>query len=580
MTRIEQHLSSLYGETAARDLVPRIIECWTHYGFQSGTIENNQKPSLSLTQRDALLITYGDQLRKDGEKPLETLRNFLSTQVEGVVSGVHILPFYPYTSDDGFSVTDWFAVDQQLGEWSDIQKLGDNFDLMFDAVFNHLSAKSAWFKKYIEDDPAYRNFFIDVQGDPDLSGVVRPRALPLLTEFPSTSGLRKVWTTFSADQVDLNFKNPEVLLASIRALLFYVKNGSKFIRLDAIAYLWKEVGTSCIHLPQVHEVVQLYRAILDEVAPDVSIITETNVPHVDNISYFGNGSNEAQLVYNFALPPLVLHSLASGDATELSRWASTLQLPSDRTAFFNFLASHDGIGVNPARGILEQKAIDALVSRAQANGGYVSYKHTPDGSKIPYELNISYFDALSNPNNHTETIETQIDRFMVSQAIMLALAGVPGIYFHSLFGSRSDRPGAETSGIPRRINREKFQAVDLESSLADKNSLRSKVFSRYGHLLKIRREQIAFHPRTAQTILDAPPNIFALLRTPVHSKEPVLCLHNVSERLVRFEGNIPGAPSANRWNDLLSGQSYDQADDKICIDLAPYQVIWARLSNS
>src|SRR5690606_35016656 len=108
----------------------------------------------------------------------------------------------------------------------------------------------------------------------------------------------------SADQVDLNFKNPAVLLATTRALLFYVEHGAKFIRLDAIAYLWKEIGTPCIHLPQTHQVIQLMRAVLDEVAPDVRLITETNVPHPDNISYFGAGTNEAQLVYNFALPPL------------------------------------------------------------------------------------------------------------------------------------------------------------------------------------------------------------------------------------------------------------------------------------
>ena len=129
----------------------------------------------------------------------------------------------------------------------------------------------------------------------------------------------------------MNFKNPDVLLALLDALLFYVARGARFIRLDAIAYLWKRIGTSCIHLPQTHAVIQFWRAVLDEVAPHVLLITETNVPHADNVSYFGDGTNEAQLVYNFALPPLVLHALLRGDATHLTRWAQSLTLPSDRS---------------------------------------------------------------------------------------------------------------------------------------------------------------------------------------------------------------------------------------------------------
>src|SRR5262245_27155439 len=302
------------------------------------------RTALSLTERDALLITYADQVQTAGELPLRTLSDFARHHLPGVVSGIHLLPFYPWSSDDGFSVKDYFAIDPALGGWDDVRRLDAEFDLMFDAVFNHMSAQGGSFQKFLRDDPAFRDFFVTVDGNPDLSRVVRPRALPLLTEFQTAGGPRKVWTTFSADQVDLNVRNPRVLLALVDALLFYVEQGARFIRLDAIAYLWKEIGTSCIHLPQTHQIIPLLRAVLDELAPQVMLITEPNVPHADNTSYRANGANEAQLVHNFALPPLVLHSPGTGHAAKPAPWAQALRLPSDQVTFVHFLASHDGIG--------------------------------------------------------------------------------------------------------------------------------------------------------------------------------------------------------------------------------------------
>ncbi|HPC62754.1 MAG TPA: alpha-amylase family glycosyl hydrolase, partial [Verrucomicrobiota bacterium] len=280
-------------------MVPRLNHLITRAAAAFPQTSASPEP---LCERDTLLITYPDQLREPGLSPLAALDRFLAGHVRGMISGVHLLPFYPWSSDDGFSVKDYFAVEPAYGTWEDICRIGQNFDLMFDAVFNHLSAQSDWFQRFLRNEPGFEDFFVTVEGDPDLSRVVRPRALPLLTTFPSATGPRKVWTTFSADQVDLNFKNPAVLLRVIEALLWYVRHGARFIRLDAIAFLWKEVGTSCLHLPQTHGVIQLLRSVLDCCAPHVRLITETNVPRADNISYFGDGTNEAQLAYNFALP--------------------------------------------------------------------------------------------------------------------------------------------------------------------------------------------------------------------------------------------------------------------------------------
>lgn len=565
-----RHLAFLYGEDKAHPLLDRVQSLLSDHRARIMPRDSG------LSQRDSILITYGDQVQAPNEKPLKTLKKFCDAYLTDAVGGIHILPFYPWTSDDGFSVVDYRQIDPALGDWDDVSAM-QNFRLMFDAVINHISSQSEWFQKFLQDDPRYRDYFITVEGEPNLSVVVRPRALPLLTSFRTPSGEKNVWTTFSADQIDLNFKNPEVLLEILDILLLYAGRGADFIRLDAIAYLWKEIGTTCIHLPQTHAVVQFLRAALNEVAPHVYLITETNVPHVDNISYFGDGTNEAQLVYNFALPPLTLHAFHTGDARILSEWAKTLSLPSDRTTFFNFLASHDGIGLNPARGILSDDQINLLVNKTLDHGGLISYKHNPDGTQSPYEMNINYFDALSNPfllpspspaaGAIQETLDLQVDRFIAAQAIMLSLVGVPGIYFHSLFGSRGWLEGVKKTERHRTINREKLQFDELQKQLADKNSLRSKVFQRYSRLLKARSRNSAFHPHGAQRVLDLHPAVFAIERISPDEKSRVLCLHNVAQQKVSFSMNRKSG------TDLFTGETVSAS----AVALKPYQVLWIKL---
>ncbi len=570
---LRDHLARLYSEAPAPAIERKLDELLRRYRNRA-TVAARHNPGLTLNERDALLITYADQVREPGVAPLRTLAAFCEQRLAGIVSGIHILPFYPWSSDDGFSVKDYFSVAPEYGTWEDIARFQPQFDLMFDAVFNHMSAQGDWFQRFLRDEPEFRDFFVTVEGKPDLSQVVRPRALPLLTEFPTAREPEKVWTTFSADQVDVNVKNPRVLLALLEALLFYVTHGARFIRLDAIAYLWKEIGTSCIHLPQTHAVIQLMRTVLDEVAPHVQLITETNVPHADNISYFGDGTNEGQLVYNFALPPLVLHALLRGDASHLTRWATTLKAPSDRTSFFNFLASHDGIGLNPARGILPASDIDFLVERCEAHGGFISYKQNTDGSKSPYEMNIVYFDALNDPAAE-DSLETQVNRFMVAQAIMLSLAGVPGIYFHSLFGSRNDRAAALESGIHRRINRQKLTLAELELDLADERSLRACVFVRYRVLLEARRSHAAFNPHAEQRVFEDDRRVFAVLRIAATGRDWVLCLHNVTNQRVTVKVTTAGDPSAGVWMELLNERPHPfLADGTMSVNLQPYEVNW------
>lgn len=574
---MRSHLIELYGEPPGLETFRRLSILLD--GYRDRILSPPQASSLS--ERDSILITYGDQVQAQNEKPLKTLNVFCKLHLTDIVSGIHILPFFPSTSDDGFSVLDYRKVDPALGDWDDITSLRGHFRLMYDAVVNHISSRSEWFQGFLRGDPRYRDYFIAVDGLPDLSQVVRPRTLPLLTNFKTSSGEKRVWTTFSEDQVDLNYKNSEVLLEILDVLLMYAERGADFIRLDAIAYLWKEIGTTCIHLPQAHRIIQFLRAAFDEVAPHVHLITETNVPHTDNVSYFGDGTNEAQLVYNFALPPLTLHTFHTGDARLLSDWARTFALPSDKTTFFNFLASHDGIGLNPVRGILSDADIASLVDKTLAHGGLISYKQEADGTQSPYEMNINYFDALSDPNGK-EPLDLQVERFLAAQAIMLSLVGVPGIYFHSLFGSRGWLEGVRQTGHNRTINREKLQFDKLQEGLAAQGSLRSKVFRQYRRLLLARGGSLAFHPHGKQCILDLDSALFALVRQSPSDGQRVLCLQNISGGFkavkVDFEAILSLKPHGGWLYDLVSGKRFN-VRRKTPLRLYPYQTLWLALKK-
>lgn len=571
-TPLLDKLITLYGPVDGAATHTRLVNMLDDFHAAHPHLGRRVDPAGRITERDVMLITYGDSLVEPGQPPLQTLHEFALRYLKGVISTLHILPFFPYSSDDGFSVTDYKAVNPTLGDWDDIERLGADFKLMFDAVINHVSAESAWFRAFLTGDPQYDNFFITVDPGTDLTGVVRPRSLPLLTAVQRGGKTVHVWTTFSEDQVDLNFSEPEVLLRIIDVLLFYVARGASFIRLDAIAYMWKAPGTSCIHLEQTHTVIRLIRELLDQVAPSVALITETNVPHAENISYFGNGRDEAQLVYQFTLPPLTLHAFASQDATRLSTWAATIQNPSPTATYFNFTASHDGIGVRPVEGILSGEEVAALVEQVQAHGGAVSYKANSDGSQSPYELNITYFDALSNPAGD-EPIEVQVRRFIASQAIQLAFVGMPGIYIHSLLGSRNWNAGVAQTGRLRSINRERLVATEVEAALADPASLRSQVFSAYRHLIAVRIREKAFHPNGAQAVLDLGPALFALLRTSPDAAERILAVTNVANRAVRLDLGARDVPDARAYHDLITGEHIAAG---AALEVAPYRVLWLK----
>lgn len=553
---IAGHVTRLYGPQRARGI---LADLEARMGRMPAPFSGHR---YRFGPADAMLITYGHSLQREGEAPLRTLKGFVDGHLAGLFNTLHILPFFPYTSDDGFSVVDYGRVDAKLGTWEEVTALGEKFRLMFDFVLNHVSARSHWVRRYLAGDADYADMAIAVSPDGDLSAVARPRVTPLLTAFAHQDGNpRWLWTTFGPDQVDLNWANPAVMLRMVDVMLDYVRRGADLLRLDAVAYLWKTVGTDCIHRPETHRVVKLLRAVLDRVAPHVVILTETNVPHAENLGYLGDGRDEAQMVYNFTLPPLLLHTLLEADATVLSRWAAGLETPSPETTFLNFTASHDGIGLRPLEGILPSAAVDRLVAHSLANGGRVSMRTGADGRRQPYELNITYVDALRLAGRADPW---HLARFMASQSIQYALPGVPATYIHSLLGSRNWQEGVERSGQPRRINRQPLDASRVRRELADRDSFRHAVFHGYRRLVGLRCRQAAFSPDAAARILDLGPSVFAVCRQ--CASQTLWALTNVSAR--RCTVRLPAGDG--ELTDLVDGSRAAPG----AVSLAPYQYRW------
>lgn len=569
--RLRGHLDVLYPPAQAEDAHRRLCERLERFRAANP----RPAPAERFDQTDVMVIAYGDMVQAEGEPPLRTLRGFLDDHVSDLLGGVHLLPIHPSTSDDGFAVADYDRVDAALGDWGDVAAYRPRYDLMLDAVVNHVSASHPWVRGWARGDPAYDGFVIDVDPQVDLSRVTRPRTTPLLTPMGTAGGTRHVWTTFSADQVDLDVANPEVLLALTDVLLRYMEVGANRLRLDAVAFLWKEIGTSCIHLPQTHEIVRLWRSVVDAVAPDTLIVTETNVPQEENLRYFGDGTDQAHLVYQFPLAPLVLHAFHTEDARTLRLWLSQQTAPSPQTTFLNFLGCHDGIGLRPVEGILPQQDLYDLVTRVQAHGGGVSLRAHPDGSASPYELNSVYFDALNNPEAG-ESMETQVARFMSAQAILLAVAGIPALYLHALVGSRNWREGMATTGKLRTINREKLDRDVLESELADPLSLRRAVLDRWRPRLRARRSRAAFHPNAEQRLPPVDPGLLVVDRVATDGADRVLCVHNVTGHPVTLSLDArAGLPARAELAALVSNlKAVTDARGGLSLKVPPYGVGW------
>ena len=519
--RIITHLDQVYPHLDTAALAQQLIDAMQY------PADATDPPLLynPWDASDVVVITYGNSIVQSGELPLHTLHRALHRHLGDLVSIVHILPFYPYSSDDGFSVIDYRAVDEQLGEWADVEAIGKDYRLMADLVINHCSRKSQWFENFLAGTKPGKGFFRTASPNDDLSPVIRPRASELLYPVDTPQGQQLVWCTFSHDQMDLDFSNPEVLLEFVSIVRFYLAKGVRVFRLDAIAFLWKEVGTSCLNLPQTHEIVRLLRALVEHFDREVLLITETNIPDRENLTYFGNG-NEAHMVYNFPLPPLLLHTLWGGDSSALNRWIMSLPPAQSGTTYFNFIASHDGIGMRLVEDLLPEDEQSALVKTAQEFGGRVSWRRLDNDLLKPYELNISLYDALSG--THAGADDLAHERMCCAHSIMLALEGVPAFYIHSLFGTRNDLEKLDRLGQNRAINRHNWLLDELEDNLLDADNAHAKIFNELKRLIAIRKRQTAFHPNAVQFTLQLGPSLFGVWRQSIDRRQSIFSISNIT----------------------------------------------------
>jgi sucrose phosphorylase len=534
-----------------------------------------QQPTMSRSsksqwdERDIIAITYADTILEHRKKPLVALKHFLDSYLKNTVSAVHILPFFPFTSDDGFSVLNYSSVNESVGSWEHIESIAKDYHLMADLVINHCSARSQWFENFIKDVQPGRDYFVTADPDTDLSAVVRPRTNDLLRTVETTSGTQHVWCTFSHDQVDLNFQNTEVLKEFVNIIRQYLDHGVRIFRLDAVAFLWKKIGTDCLNLPETHEMVRLLRTLIEASQPDAIIITETNVPNRENLSYFGNG-NEAHCVYNFSLPPLLLNTLVTGNCRALKQWMMSMPPARVGTAYFNFIASHDGIGLRPAEGLLSDSEINQLVETMKDFGGHTSWRKLANGEIKHYEINISLIDALKGTCSGLD--QWQIERFICAHTIMLALEGIPGIYLHSFIGTENDHQRVKNSGHNRAINRHQWQYPDIEEQLNDPTSSHSLIYAQMQKIIELRRQQPAFHPNATQFTLHLGDHLFGFWRQSMDREQSIFCISNITNLPQTLNLSDINLIDNQSWLDIITGDLC--IGDNQSVSMKPYQTLW------
>ncbi len=564
LARVAAHLEQLYPD---ENIALLTQQCLSTLGKSASKTVVDQ--STLWSEQDTVLITYGDSLREAGEKPLHTLKKFLHDYLTNTVSVVHILPFFPYSSDDGFAVIDYTEVDPVLGDWNDISHIAQEFKLMVDLVINHTSSQSRWFKNFQYGKDPGKDYFYQASPEYDLSMVVRPRTNPLLRPIETAEGIKYVWCTFSHDQIDVDFSNPKVLLEFISIIARYFDQGACWVRLDAVAFLWKQIGTPCIHLPETHEAIKLLRLLVEYKNSEAVLITETNVPNHENLTYFGN-CNEAHLIYNFSLPPLILHALMSGNSEHLKSWLMSMPPAPMGCTYLNFTASHDGIGLRPAEGLLSDEELSTLVNTMQNFGGKISRRTGNDGTEKPYEINISLFEAMKGTNSGTD--QWQIERFLCSQIIMMSLEGIPGFYIHSLFATPNDLNKLLAMQQNRSINRKNWDYSELLTLLKNPESASAKIFNELTRLIKIRKKQPAFHPNATQFTLHLKSELFGYWRQSARRDQSIFCINNLSDLPQELHLADINLINTEQWTDLIGTQPID--DLYGMLTLKPYQCIW------
>ena len=523
------------------------------------------------SENTILLITYADSINRGlSGKTLNDFGKFYKQYLEKFINSIHFLPFFPSSGDGGFSVKNHNDVDKSYGTWEDIQSLSKKANIMTDLVLNHSSSKGDWYKNFLDDKNPGKNYFYVVDKNYDCSKVVRPRDHDLLTEIELQNKKKFLWCTFSHDQIDLNFKNPDVLLEFIKLILKLSSYGIKIFRLDAVAFIWKQPGTTCLNLSQTHEIIKLLRDIVDQLDKNLIIVTETNLPKQENLSYFGK-NDEAHWIYNFSLPPLIVNTFLFEDSVALTKWSMKMPPAQLGNAYLNFIASHDGIGMRPAEGVLSDKEIKKMLQRLKKNGSKFSMRKLSNNEEKVYEANISLFNALQFTDSDLKG-KFSLKRFIAAHCIILAIEGVPAFYFNSLFATKNDEETFASTGVKRNLNRYKWHYSTLVNLIKTNNTIEKNCYETFKKLISIRKIQPAFHPNATQFTLNLDKNIFAVWRQSRDRKQSIFALTNVSSKTIKLNTNKINLIDDEQWFDLLS-QETKITDDQY-IKLMPFQSLW------
>jgi len=527
--------------------------------------KKNRLNKINISEKTSLIISYGDNIYSNQSSSMKIFQKFFQKNLEKLFDTIHFLPFYPSSSDSGFAVKDHYQIDKKIGNWSDLKKISKSKKIMADVVINHASARGLWFKNFLKRKKPGKDYFLTVNSKFNTSKVVRPRDHKLLKKIKIFEKNDYLWRTFSPDQIDLNFKNPSVLLRFIKIIIHLINNGVTIFRLDAIAYLWKQNGTKCINLSQTHEIIKLLRVVTSLLNVQTLIITETNLPEKENLSYFGK-NNEANWVYNFSLPPLLIHAFLFENSSYLNQWSRKLPSTKHGNCYLNFIASHDGIGIRPTEGILNEKTLGSFLKRLKKNGSKFSYRKVQNKSKKVYEANITVFDALKKSDFDPKGLFF-LERYISAHAIMISFEGIPAIYFNSLFGKSNDEAKYIITGNNRDVNRYKWNFNNITTKLRDKKSKQSIFYRNIGALLEIKRKQKAFHPNASRININLGPKIFCFKRISKDKKQSIICMTNLSSKI-----QTPNFKKIGSYRDLLNSNLKFREGNSLI--LKPFQTVW------
>ena len=455
-------------------------------------------------------------------------------------------------------------LEPRLGSWEHLGALAHGRTLMADLVLNHVSAAHPWVQQFRNHQQPGVDCVLAPDPDAGWDQVVRPRSSALFTPLQTDTGIRSVWTTFGPDQVDVDWSSDAVLQGFIDLLVRMTRHGVSWLRLDAVGYVWKEPGSRCIHHPRAHLLVKVLRSVLETLQPQGVVVTETNVPEEENLSYLRPG-DEAHIAYNCPLPPLLLDAILRERADLLNAWLLRWpQLPA-LTTLLNFSASHDGIGLRPLEGQMDENRLEQLLEACERRGGLISHRRLSDGTERPYEINISWWSAMADGGRDPSLLQRQ--RFRLSQLLVMALPGVPAFYLPTVLASSNDEASFRQSGHRRDLNRERFNAEAIERTLRNPDSDASFCLSMLDNAMAIRSTLRAFHPQASFSCLptNAPDRV---LIKRGEGADSLWAVHNFSAQ--RIDLNLRTLANESRWCDRLQGSAVMPNQ----LTLAPFAVHW------